>query len=214
MLFQTGCEIRSWQLASGFVSQRLQMQRAFYASAVGKLPCRKVLDSGLLAGIVFGALPGCAALDVIHVLESITKQFFLVGAVRAPPRPVHLRAAFRDTLRESIQSADWLAIVGKIIKCPCDNHDRKRDDEPSQSRCRIGSCGWALVQVRHCEFLYHDIKGAGQHVEAFAMNCHYFAINHHINRGVEMKIHPAHLANLGQRMPGVSAIVKCRQVAN
>ena len=130
MLFQTGCEIRSWQLASGFVSQRLQMQRAFYASAVGKLPRRKVLDARLLAGVIFCALPFRAALDVVDVLKGVSEEFLLLGAVRAPPCSVHLRAAFSHALRESIQSADWLAVVGEIVNCPCNDHDRNRDYEP------------------------------------------------------------------------------------
>src|SRR3954471_4579015 len=107
------------------------MQHTLHANAVGKLPRGKVLDPGLLAGVIFSALPFRAALDIVDVLKGVSEEFLLVDAMRAPPCPVHLRAAFGHALRESIQRADRLAIVGKIKNRPCDGYDRQGDYEPS-----------------------------------------------------------------------------------
>src|SRR3954452_2381016 len=107
------------------------MQHTLYASAVGKFPGWEVLDARLLAGVIFSALPLRAALDIVDVLKGVSEEFLLVGAVRAPPCPVHLRAAFGHALRESIQRADRLAIVGEIINRPCDGYDSQGDYEPS-----------------------------------------------------------------------------------
>src|SRR3954469_12737380 len=107
------------------------MQHTLHANAVGKLPRGKVLDPGLLAGVTFCALPFRAALDIVDVLKGVSEEFLLVGAVRAPPCAVHLRAALGHALCESIQRAERLAIVGKIKNCPCDGYDCQGDDEPS-----------------------------------------------------------------------------------
>src|SRR6185437_5051957 len=107
------------------------MQRALQASPVGKLPSGKILYACLLAGVIFCFLPFRAALDVIDILEGVAEKFFLVGAVRAPPRSVHFCPALGYTLGESIQCAHWLAIVSKIVSCPCDDHDRQGHSEPS-----------------------------------------------------------------------------------
>src|SRR3954462_8399325 len=93
------------------------MQHTLLANAVGKLPRGKVLDPGLLAGVIFCALPFRAALDIVAVLKGVSEEFLLVGEMRAPPCPVHLRAPFGHALRESIQRAYWFAIVGKVINC-------------------------------------------------------------------------------------------------
>src|SRR3954464_10106537 len=107
------------------------MQHTLYASAVGKLPGWKILDARLLAGVIFSALPFRAALDIVDVLKGVSEEFLLVDAMRAPPCPVHLRAAFGHALRESIQCADRLAIVSKIKSCPCDGYDSQGDYEPT-----------------------------------------------------------------------------------
>ena len=104
------------------------MQGALDTSTVGKLPGRKILYASLLASVIFCALSWCAALDVIDVLEGVSEEFFLIGAVWAPPCAIHFRAAFIYTFGEAIQYADGLAIVGKVINCPC--NDCKGDGDP------------------------------------------------------------------------------------
>ena len=46
------------------------------------------------------------------------------------------------------------------------------------------------------------------------MHCDDLAIHHHIDRAVEMEINPPDLADFGQRMPGMRAVIKCWQVAD
>lgn len=156
-------EIYSWQLASGFFSECLQMQSTLYASAVRKLPGWKVLNPRLHAGVIFCSLPLRAALNVVNILEGESEKVFLIGTMRAPPGPIHLGAAFGHALCEAIQCADRLAVVSEIINCPCDDHERDKNSQPFQSRWCLGAW-YFFVRARHCEFLYHDIKGPGQHV--------------------------------------------------
>src|ERR1700752_2134919 len=104
------------------------MQGALDTSAIGKLPGREILYPSLLASVIFCALSWRAALDVIDILEGITEEFFLIGAVWAPPCAIHFRAAFIYTFGEPIQCADRLAIVGKVINCP--DNDCESDGNP------------------------------------------------------------------------------------
>jgi hypothetical protein len=189
MQFSERSEARSRQLAPGFVAESLQVQRTLGASAVRELPGGEVLYACLLAGLIFCALPWRATFNVVDILKGVAEEFFLILTVRAPPRAIHFRAAFTYTLCEAIQCADRLAVVGKIIDCPCCDSESNSNPQPNKSWRRRGSRGLVFARIRHCAFLYHDIEGAGQHVKAFAKNCDDLAVDHHIHRIFEVKIY-------------------------
>src|ERR1700686_3816181 len=102
------------------------MQRTLGSRSIGEPPCGEVLDPCLLANVGFCSLSRGAALYVINVLKSESEHFLLIGAVRAPPRPVHLCARLANALCEAVKCADRLAIIRKIINSPCDYRDSQR----------------------------------------------------------------------------------------
>jgi len=54
-----------------------------------------------------------AALHIRSVFEGSAEHFFLLLAMRTPPRPVHFHAAIRQTARKTI--VDVLATMVKIV---------------------------------------------------------------------------------------------------
>ena len=130
----------SRQFAPGFPTQQRQRLSAFLLGSVGELPGRKILDTGLFASLVYRALAWRAALDVVDVLESVPEQLFLIGAVWAPPRPVHFCALRGHAFRKVVKRADRLAVIDKLINAPR-NHDNRENDpnpEPARSFARAG----------------------------------------------------------------------------
>ena len=77
----------------GFFLELLQRQNGFYPSAVGKFPSRIGLDTGFFAGASLPATVGQRTFDIFYFVESIAKDFFLVGAMWAPVGAVHFGAA-------------------------------------------------------------------------------------------------------------------------
>ena len=67
-----------------------------------------------------------AALHVRSVLERRAELFFLLHAMRTPPRPVHFHAALGQTARERIVLV--LAAVVKIVGQPERGHDQRGID--------------------------------------------------------------------------------------
>src|SRR4051794_22568161 len=63
-------------------------------------------------------------------------------------------------------------------------------------------------------FLYHDVQRTWQDVQSLTMQRDHFAIDHHVNGGVEMEINTTHFAHLGERMLDMRAVIKARQVAD
>lgn len=94
-----------------------------------------MLDACLLARVIHRALPFRAAFGVIHVLECITEFFFLLGAVRTPPRAIHARTFGADALSKTVESAG-IAVIEIVVRTPsCDqNHDYENDPAPAWAR--------------------------------------------------------------------------------
>src|SRR5260370_28095720 len=119
---------RSRQRAPRAVAQFFQSEDAFHSLAGGrKLPGGIVLDVVVFANLRHTVrVAFYAALHVRSVLERRAKLFFLLHAMRTPPRPVHLHAALAQTACEPIVC--MLAAVAKIVGQPEHGHDQHRVD--------------------------------------------------------------------------------------
>src|SRR5260370_8125764 len=95
---------RSRQRAPRSVAQLLQSEDAFHSFAGGrKLPGGIVLDVVVFANLRHTmCVTFYTALHVGSVLERRAKLFFLLHAMRAPPRPIHFHAALAQTARERV----------------------------------------------------------------------------------------------------------------
>src|ERR1700726_5333432 len=93
---------RSWQAAPGLVTQSLQRQNSFPRRLRVKLPTGKQFDSGDLA---FRRLvPGTfdPTFHIRHEVKRFAEHLFLLDAVRAPVKAVHLSLLASQALRERI----------------------------------------------------------------------------------------------------------------
>jgi len=109
-----------------------------------------MLDSLLLALWGFGSLPFRAALGVIHVLEGIAEQLFLIGAMRTPPRAVHASAFRTQAFCESVKGADLA--IGKIVVAtpgrPQQDQDAY-DPDPARAGFWLASLFPLFAEFRH-----------------------------------------------------------------
>src|SRR5713226_6110057 len=115
---------RSRQRAPGPVAQFFQTENALHSFAGRrKLPGGIVLNVRISASLRSPVQVAFdAALHVRNVLERRAELFFLLHAVRTPPRPVHLYATFRQTARERIVLV--LSAVAKIVRQYKRSHDQ------------------------------------------------------------------------------------------
>src|SRR5216684_608336 len=119
---------RSRQRASRPVAQLLQSEDAFHSFAGGrKLPGGIVLDVVVFANLRHTmCVTFYAALHVGSVLERRAELFFLLHAMRTPPRPIHFYAALAQTACERIVL--MLAAVAEIVGQPERGRDQHRVD--------------------------------------------------------------------------------------
>src|SRR5450759_4093933 len=115
---------RSRQRAPCPVAQFLQTENALHSFAGRrKLPGGKMLDVFVFANLRLPVQVAFdAALHVRNVLERRTELFFLLHAMRTPPRPVHLHATLGQTVRERVVL--MLAAVAEIVGQPERSHDQ------------------------------------------------------------------------------------------
>src|SRR5450756_2010032 len=106
---------RSRQQASRPVAQFLQSENALHSfTGRRKLPGGIMLDVFVFANLRLPVQVAFdAALHVRNVLERRTELFFLLHAMRTPPRPVHLHAALGQAARERVVL--MLAAVPDIV---------------------------------------------------------------------------------------------------
>src|SRR5712692_1767105 len=119
---------RSRQRTPRPVAQLLQTENALYSFSRGrKLPGRIMFDVVVFANLRHTM---CVAFDpALHVgsvLKRRAKLFFLLHAMRTPPRPVHLHAALPQTACERIVL--MLAAVAEIVGHPERDRDQHRVD--------------------------------------------------------------------------------------
>src|SRR5260221_13659785 len=79
--------------------------------------------------------------------------------------------------------------------------------EPSCWRCSL-NLDMAM------EFLYHDVQRRGQNVQSLTMQGEDFAVDHHIDRRIQVEIDAPHFPYFGQRMLNVSSVVKLWKILN
>src|SRR5713226_5655899 len=117
---------RSRQRAPSAVAQLFETENALHSFAGRrKLPGGIVLDVRISASLRSSVQVAFdAALHVRNVLERCAELFFLLHAVRTPPRPVHLHATVGQTARERIVLV--LAAVAKIVRQSKRSHDQRR----------------------------------------------------------------------------------------
>src|SRR5450759_3203898 len=116
---------RSRQQASRPVAQFLQSENALHSfTGRRKLPGGIMLDVFVFANLRLPVQVAFdAALHVRNVLERRFKLFFLLHAMRTPPRPVHLYPTFGQTARERIVLV--LAPVANIVGQSKRSHDQR-----------------------------------------------------------------------------------------
>src|SRR5713226_4008694 len=119
---------RSRQRTPRPVAQLLQTENALYSFSRGrKLPGGIVLDVVVFANLRHTmCVTFYAALHVGSVLERRAKLFFLLHAMRAPPRPIHFHAALAQTACEHVVL--MLAAVAEIVGHPDRDRDQHRVD--------------------------------------------------------------------------------------
>src|SRR5262249_28117687 len=134
----------SWQRAPGSVAQLFQREHALHTlTSWRELPRGIVLDIGVGANLGFGVNVALdAALDIGNKLERGTELFFLVLAVRAPPRTIHLDAAILQALRK--------AVIAMLATAP----EVKGTGEGSRNQHTVDGNASPVRRGRHLVFLF------------------------------------------------------------
>ena len=206
----------SRKTASRFIAEFVERKHAFYGRIRAELPTGKQFHPCRLAcGRHFIGLVFQRTFLIGHVAERCAKSFFLLGTVRTPVQPVHLRLMRSQTLRERIIFVTEIEPVQQ--QAEGEHSDRKHINAgPASAIARVlflKALSFSSPFFRHGSILIsrrsgYDIETLRNHIELFTVQGKHFSIDHDVHRRLQIKFHGGNGLALRQGMLDVCPVVE------